>query len=70
VIAEPIKVHKSWALVRDISTALIVIAALVMILRRPSAFGPSTLTRSERCCPRIVAAVILMQISWEGVRYR
>jgi hypothetical protein len=60
-------IKQSWALVRDVATALVVIALLITIFAQAASFGPFDAYTIRKMLPRIVAAVILIQISWVGV---
>lgn len=63
------KIHKSWALMRDIATALLVVAMLVMVFSQAASFGPFDAYTVRKMLPKLVAAVILIQISWVGVSW-
>ena len=58
------KIHQSWALIRDIATALVVVALLIMVFSQAVSFGPFDAYTIRKMLPRLVAAVILIQISW------
>ncbi|HET9722016.1 MAG TPA: MFS transporter, partial [Candidatus Saccharimonadales bacterium] len=58
------KVQKSWALMRDIAASLLVIVMLIMVFSQAASFGPFDAYTVKKLLPRLVAAVILMQISW------
>jgi hypothetical protein len=58
-------VHKSWTIMRDIATSLLVIIMLVIVLSQAigsSVFDAYTLRKT---LPKLVIAVVVMQISWE-----
>ncbi len=58
------QVKKSWAVFRDLATALLVIVMLIMVFSQAISFGPFDAYTVRKMLPKIVAAVILMQISW------
>lgn len=58
------KIHQSWSLIKDIASSLVVIVMLVMVLSQAISFGPFDAYTVRKLLPRLVAAVILMQISW------
>ncbi len=60
------KIHQSWALIRDISTALVVVVMLIMVFSQAASFGPFDAYTVRKLLPKLVAAVILIQISWFG----
>ncbi|MBX4197637.1 hypothetical protein KW801_03740, partial [Candidatus Saccharibacteria bacterium] len=60
------KIHQSWALMRDVATALVVVALLIMIFSQAASFGPFDAYTIRKMLPKLVAAVILIQISWVG----
>ena len=58
------KIHQSWSIVKDIASALVVIVMLVMVLSQAASFGPFDAYTIRKLLPKLIAAVILMQISW------
>jgi hypothetical protein len=63
------KIHQSWALIRDIASALVVIVMLIMVFSQAASFGPFDAYTIRKMLPRLIAAVILIQISWAGVSW-
>lgn len=59
------KMHQAWALFRDLTSALLVIVLLIMVLSQAASFGPFDAYTVRKLLPRLIAAVILMQISWD-----
>ncbi len=57
-------VQKIWALIRDLSSAVIVIILLIMIISQAIGGGPFDAYTVRKLLPKLVAAVILMQLSW------
>lgn len=58
------QVQTSWALMRDIASSLLVIIMLIMILSQAISIGPFDAYTIKKLLPKIVIAVIFMQISW------
>lgn len=58
------QVKKSWAVFRDLATALLVIAMLIMVFSQALSFGPFDAYTVRKMLPRLAAAAILIQISW------
>lgn len=58
------EVQQSWALMRDISAAFLVIIMLAMVFSQAASFGPFDAYTIKKLLPRLVAAIILIQISW------
>ena len=54
----------AWANVRDISSVLLVLFALIMVVSTALSIGPFDAYTIRKILPRLVAAVVLMQISW------
>jgi hypothetical protein len=65
----PAQVHKSWAVFRDLATALLVIAMLIMVFSQALSFGPFDAYTVRKMLPKLAAAAILMQISWPILKY-
>ncbi len=58
------KVQTTWSLIKNISSAVIVIVLLIMIFSQAIGSGPFDAYTIRKTLPRLVAAVILMQLSW------
>lgn len=63
------QVHKSWAVFRDLATALLVIVMLIVVFSQAISFGPLDAYTVRKMMPRLVAAAILIQISWPLLKY-
>jgi hypothetical protein len=63
------KLHQSWSLVSEISTALVVVLMLIMVFSQALSFGPFDAYTVRKMLPKLVAAVILIQLSWSGVSW-
>lgn len=57
-------VHQAWAVFRTISSALLVVIMLVMVISQAFGGGPFDAYTIRKLLPRIVAAVIFIQLSW------
>lgn len=58
-------VHKSWTILKNIATTLLIIIMLVMVLSQAMGGGPFEAYTVRKVLPKTVIAVILMQISWD-----
>ncbi|MEX2006677.1 MAG: hypothetical protein WD877_00650 [Candidatus Saccharimonadales bacterium] len=58
-------VHRAWALIRNIVSALLVILMLVMVFSQAMGGGPFEAYTVRKMLPRIVIAVVALQLSWE-----
>lgn len=56
--------YKAWSAIKDIASALIVIVMLVMIISQAIGNGPFEAYTIKKMLPKLVVAIILMQISW------
>ncbi|HLB66286.1 MAG TPA: hypothetical protein VJJ78_01665 [Candidatus Saccharimonadales bacterium] len=56
--------HNAWGDVRNISMALLVIAALVMVISQAISVGPFDAYTIRKVLPRMLSAVILISLSW------
>ncbi len=63
------EVEKSWAVFRDLATALLVIAMLVMVFSQAISAGPFDAYTVRKMLPRLAAAAILIQISWPLLKF-
>lgn len=58
------KVKAVWSIIRDISSALVVIIMLFMVISQAISWGFFDAYTVKKILPRLVVAVIIMQISW------
>lgn len=63
------QMEQSWTIFRTIATALLVIIMLVMIFSQAVSIGPVDAYTLRKLLPRMVAAVILIQISWVMLKF-
>jgi hypothetical protein len=56
--------HQAWASLRDIALAILVIAALIMVFSQAISVGPLDPYTVKKLLPRILAAAILVTLSW------
>jgi hypothetical protein len=63
------KVHQSWSIIKDVTSALVVIVMLIVVVSQASSFGPLDAYTIRKMLPRLIAAVILIQISWPLFNY-
>lgn len=54
----------AWAIIARISTSLLVLVALVMVFSTALSFGPFDAYTIRKILPKLVIAVIFMQLSW------
>ncbi|HET7529226.1 MAG TPA: hypothetical protein VFJ84_03300, partial [Candidatus Saccharimonadales bacterium] len=57
-------VHNAWNIFKNLASALIVIALLIMVISQAIGGGPFDAYTIRKMLPKLVAAVIIMQISW------
>jgi hypothetical protein len=57
-------VQTAWSLIKNIASAALVIIMLVMIFSQAISAGPFDAYTVRKLLPRLIAAVILMQLSW------
>lgn len=57
-------VQKAWTIFRTLTSVLIVIVMLVMVISQAVGGGPFDAYTVRKMLPKLVAAVILMQLSW------
>jgi hypothetical protein len=62
-------VHNAWSIFKNIASALLVIALLVMVISQAIGGGPLDAYTIRKMLPKLVAAVILMQISWPLLKW-
>ncbi|MBX4199816.1 hypothetical protein KW789_02905, partial [Candidatus Saccharibacteria bacterium] len=58
------KVRTTWLLVKNLATAFLVIIMLVMVISQAIGSGPFDAYTMRKILPRLVVAVIVMQLSW------
>jgi hypothetical protein len=63
------QVKKAWSLVKTIVSAALVIVMLVMIISQAAGGGVFEAYTIRKMLPRLVVAVIAMQLSWELCRF-
>src|SRR5581483_2795949 len=56
--------HSAWSLIRNIVSALLIILMLVMVISQAIGSGPFDAYTVKKVMPKLVAAIILMQLSW------
>lgn len=64
-LQDPAGIKQAWTSIRNIATAILVILLLVMVMAQALGGGPFDAYTIRKLLPRVVAAVILMQISWD-----
>ncbi len=57
-------VKQAWAVFRTLASAVVVVVLLVMIISQAIGGGPFEAYTIKKLLPRLVAAIILMQVSW------
>lgn len=63
------QVKNAWSEIRDLASVFLVIIMLVMVLSQAISWGPFDAYTVRKVLPRIVIAVILMQVSWSLLDY-
>lgn len=58
------KIKTTWSLIKDISSAVLVIILLIMVISQAIDFGPFDAYTIRKVLPRLIIAVIAMQLSW------
>jgi hypothetical protein len=58
------QLHDSWGAIRNIASVLLVIFALIMVISTALDIGPFDAYTIRKVLPRLVIAVIAMQLSW------
>ncbi len=61
--------RQAWSNLRDLSSVLLVIIMLVMVISQAVSWGPFDAYTVRKILPKLVAAVIFMQISWSLLDY-
>jgi hypothetical protein len=57
-------VHQAWGVFRTLASAMLVIIMLIMVFSQAISAGPFDAYTIRKMLPRLVAAVILIQLSW------
>jgi len=63
-LIDPQGIHQAWNTFRILASSLLVIIMLVMVFSQAISAGPFDAYTVRKLLPRLVAAVILIQISW------
>lgn len=63
------QVQTTWSLIKNIASAILVIIMLLMVFSQAISAGPFDAYTIRKILPRLVAAVILMQLSWYIVAF-
>jgi hypothetical protein len=63
------QVHQAWSIFRILASVVLVIIMLVMILAQASGGGPFDAYTIRKLLPKLVIAIILIQLSWLMFRY-
>ncbi|HET9850412.1 MAG TPA: hypothetical protein VFP35_02195 [Candidatus Saccharimonadales bacterium] len=63
------QVQNAWAIFRDIASALLVLVMLAMVFSQAMGGGLLDAYSLRKMLPRLVAAVILMQLSWVILKF-
>lgn len=63
------KVKLSWSIIRDISSALLVIILLIMVISQAMGGGVFEAYTVRKLLPKLIVAVILIQLSWTLLAY-
>jgi hypothetical protein len=61
--------YKAWAVIKDISTSILVVVLLVMVFSQAAGTGVFEAYTVRKVLPRLIIAVIAMQLSWELTRF-
>lgn len=62
-------VQNAWGHIRDLASVFLVIIMLVMVLSQAISWGPFDAYTIRKVMPRLVIAVVLMQVSWSLLDY-
>lgn len=62
-------VQDAWSSIRDLASVVLVIIMLVMVLSQAIGGGPFDAYTVRKVLPRLVIAVLLMQLSWSLLRW-
>src|SRR5665213_2256591 len=57
-------VHTAWSIIRTIASIALVVVMLVMVLSQATSWGSIDAYTVRKMLPRLVVAVILIQVSW------
>jgi hypothetical protein len=63
------QVYQAWSIFRILASVILVIIMLVMILAQATGGGPFEAYTIRKLLPRLVIAIILIQVSWWMFRY-
>ena len=63
------EVKRAWTIIKDLVSAALVITMLVMVISQAMGGGPFEAYTIRKMLPRLVTAIILMQVSWYLCRY-
>jgi hypothetical protein len=63
------KVQTAWSTIRIISSILLVIVMLIMVISQATSWGSIDAYTVRKMLPRLVVAVILIQVSWDLFGY-
>lgn len=62
-------VEKAWSVFKNIATILLVLVMLVMVISQAFGGGPFEAYTIRKMLPKLVAAVIIMQLSWVLIKF-
>jgi len=62
-------VHFAWSIIKDIASSLVVLLLLVMVIAQAFGGGPFEAYTIRKMLPKLVVAVIAMQLSWDICKY-
>jgi hypothetical protein len=57
--------YKAWTVIKDLATTVLIIILLVMVFSQAAGTGVFEAIQVRKILPRLVIAVIAMQLSWE-----
>jgi hypothetical protein len=61
--------HKAWTVLKDLSTTILIIVLLIMVFSQAAGGGLFEAYTIRKILPRLVVAVIAMQLSWELCKF-
>lgn len=64
-LEDPAGIKRAWSAIKNIATAVLVVLMLVMVISQALGGGPFDAYTIRKLLPRLLVAVILMQISWD-----
>ncbi|HEX5447728.1 MAG TPA: hypothetical protein VFW90_00810 [Candidatus Saccharimonadales bacterium] len=62
------QVKKAWTVIKDLASSILVIVMLIMVISQAAGGGPFDAYTVKKLLPRMVVAVIAMQLSWDFSR--